>query len=121
MRRGIRISPRRSSRSLQPGEYDGWGEALWTYGEHYRRTHDLVFAQRVYPSVVRAVDWLIQARANDPLHVMPASDVRDNDYVAGHITGYNFLALDGLQSAIQLAQVTGHSEDAKRFAAEYRD
>jgi hypothetical protein len=105
----------------QPGEYDGWGEALWTYGEHYRRTHDLVFARRVYPSVVRAVDWLIQARANDPLHVMPASDVRDNEYVAGHITGYNFLALDGLQSAIQLAQALGHPDDAARFEREYQD
>jgi len=29
----------------QPGQYDGWGEALWTYGEHYRRTHDLLFAE----------------------------------------------------------------------------
>jgi hypothetical protein len=105
----------------QPGEYDGWGEALWTYGEHYRRTHDLAFARSVYPSVVRAVDWLVQARAKDPLHVMPASDVRDNEYVSGHITGYNFLALDGLQSAIQLAQVLGHSDDAERFQREYQD
>ncbi len=99
----------------QPGEYDGWGEALWTYGEHYRRTHDPAFARRVYPSVVRAVNWLVQARAEDPLHVMPASDVRDNEYVAGHITGYNFLALDGMQSAIELAQALGHKEDAARL------
>jgi hypothetical protein len=105
----------------QPGEYDGWGEALWTYGEHYRRTRDLAFARSVYPSVVRAVDWLVQARAKDPLHVMPASDVRDNEYVAGHITGYNFLALDGLQSAIQLAQVLGHKDDAARFERECKD
>src|SRR6266567_1418521 len=31
----------------QPGQYDGWGEALWAFGEHYRRTRDHAFARRV--------------------------------------------------------------------------
>jgi hypothetical protein len=105
----------------QPGQYDGWGESMWAFGEHYRRTHDLVFANEIYPRVLRAVDWLIQARAADPLHLMPKSDVRDNEYVAAHLTGYNFLALGGLQSAIQLAKVTGHTDDAARFQREYDD
>ncbi len=105
----------------QPGQYDGWGEAMWAFGEHYRRTHDLQFAEAVYPHVVRAVDWLVKARAKDPLHVMPKSDVRDNEYVAAHLTGYNFLALDGLHSAIELAKATGHAADAQRFQAEYDD
>jgi hypothetical protein len=103
----------------QPGQYDGWGEAMWAFGEHYRRTHDLAFARDVYPRVERAVEWLVQARAADPLHLMPKSDVRDNEYVAAHLTGYNFLALGGLQSAIELALATGHPEDAARFQAEY--
>jgi hypothetical protein len=103
----------------QPGQYDGWGEALGAFGEHYRRTHDLAFANAVYPGVVRAVDWLVQARAADPLHIMPKSDVRDNEYVAAHLTGYNFLALGGLQSAIELAQATHHDADATRFQREY--
>lgn len=105
----------------QPGQYDGWGEALWAFGEHYKRTHDLEFEKETYPLIVRAVDWLITARAKDPLHVMPASDVRDNEYVSGHMTGYNFLALDGLQSAIDAAKLLGHSEDAARFQREYDD
>jgi hypothetical protein len=105
----------------QPQQYDGWGEALWTYGEHYRRSHDLAFANAVYPAVARAVDWLVAARAKDPLHIMPASDVKDNEYVAGHLTGYNFLALDGLQSAIELAKATGHDDAAIRFQQEYDD
>ncbi len=105
----------------QPGQYDGWGEALWAFGEHYRRTHDLAFANEVYPHVLRAVNWLVKARAADPLHIMPKSDVRDNEYVAAHLTGYNFLALGGLQSAIELAQATGHQADASRFQQEYDD
>jgi hypothetical protein len=105
----------------QPGQYDGWGEALWSIGEHFRRTRDLHFAEEFYPRVARAVAWLVKARAADPLHIMPRSDVRDNEYVAAHLTGYNFLALDGLQSAIELAAATGHSADAEAFRREYAD
>ena len=105
----------------QAGQYDGWGEALATYGEHYRMTHNLAFAESVYPRVVRAVDWLIAARAKDPMHLMPASDVHDDEDVAGHLTGYNFWALDGLKSAIELARATGHKQDAARFESEYNN
>jgi hypothetical protein len=105
----------------QPGQFDGWGEALWAFGEHYRRTHDLDFARRVFPLIARAIDWLRQARAADPLHLMPKSDVRDNEYVAAHLTGYNFLALDGLRSAIDLAKAVGEQDAAKRWQGEYDD
>jgi len=101
----------------QPGQYDGWGEALWTYGEHYRMTHDKAFAAAVYPKFLRAMDWLEPALAKDPLHLVPATDLRDNEFVAGHLTGYNFLALDGLQAAELLAHDFGHSDDEKRFRA----
>jgi hypothetical protein len=99
----------------QPGQYDGWGEALWTYGEHYRMTHDKAFAAEVYPRMVRAVDWLEKAVAADPLHIVPSTDVRDNEYIPGHLTGYNFLALDGLQAAILLAHDLGHPEQERHF------
>lgn len=101
----------------QPGQYDGWGEALWVFGEHFRRTRDLAFAQRVFPLIVRAVNWLEKARAADPLHIMPMSDVKDNEYVAAHLTGYNFLALDGLKAAIEIAEATGNEQEARRFHA----
>jgi len=95
----------------QPGQYDGWGEAMWTYGEHYRMTHDKAFAASIYPHVQRAIEWLEQAMAADPLHLVPSTDLRDNEYIAGHLTGYNFLALDGLESAELLAHDLGHTED----------
>jgi hypothetical protein len=99
----------------QPGQYDGWGQALWTYGEHYRITHDKAFAAEVYPRIVHAVEWFEKATAADPLHLMPATDVRDNEYIPGHLTGYNFLALDGLQAAELLARELGHTDDERRF------
>jgi len=99
----------------QPGQFDGWGQALWAFGEHYRRTHDLEFARKSYPAILRAVEWFERERAKDPLHVMPSTDVRDNEYVSGHLTGYNFLAMNGLDSAAQLARALGHPDDAARF------
>ena len=105
----------------QPYQYDGWGEAMWTFGEHFRITHDLAFAQQVFPAMTRAVDWLIQARAKDPLHLMPSTDVRDNEYVPGHLTGYNFLALDGLDAAIEIARALGKKTELARFEKERTD
>jgi hypothetical protein len=105
----------------QAQQYDGWGEAVWAYAQHDRITHDKQFAVWALPQIARAVDWLKQARAADPLHIMPASDVRDNEYVKGHLTGYNFLALDGLRLAIAMAQQTGHPDLAVNWQAEYDD
>ena len=48
---------------------------------------------------------------------MPASDVRDNEFVPGHLTGYNFLALSGLKLAIEMADETGHADLAQEMAA----
>ncbi len=104
----------------QPGQYDAQGEVLWVYGQHYLMTHDLAFAQRVFPSVERAVDWLEKARAADPLHLIPPSFVRDNEYANGHITGYNLLALGGLKDAAILADAVGQPEKAAQYRADYQ-
>ncbi len=105
----------------QEQQYDGWGEAVWGYSQHYRMTGDKAFAEWALPQIARAVDWLHQAREKDPLHIMPASDVRDNEFVPGHLTGYNFLALSGLKLAIQMAHETGHEDLAKKWQPEYDD
>jgi hypothetical protein len=105
----------------QPQQYDGWGEAVWGYSQHYRMTHDKAFAEWAIPQIARAVDWLRQARAADPLHIMPASDVRDNENIPGHLTGYNFLALSGLKLAVQMASETGHDDLARAWQQEFTD
>jgi hypothetical protein len=103
----------------QEQQYDGWGEAVWGYAQHYRITHDKQFAEWALPQIDRAVSWLKVARAADPLHIMPSSDVRDNEFVSGHLTGYNFLALSGLKLAIEMANQTGHADLAKSWQPEY--
>jgi hypothetical protein len=105
----------------QSQQYDGWGEAVWAYSQHYRLTRDHAFAEWALPQIDRAVDWLHDARIKDPLHIVPASDVRDNEFVPGHLTGYNFLALSGLKLAIAMAADTGHNDLAKKWQSEYDD
>jgi hypothetical protein len=105
----------------QEEQYDAWGQVLWIYGTHFRITHDRAFAEQVFPSIVRAVAWLHQARAGDPLHIIPASHSLDNEDVPGHITGYNFLALDGLHEALLMAHALGKTDDAANFQREYDD
>lgn len=105
----------------QPEQYDGWGETVWAYGQHYRITRDKQFAEWALPQIARAVEWLKQARAADPLHIIPASNVHDNENIPGHITGYNFLALSGLRVAIEMARETGHADLAANWQAEFDD
>lgn len=98
-----------------PGQYDGWGQTLWILGEHYRFTHDRQFAESVLPHMMHALDWFEKVTAADPMHIMPSTDVKDNEYVPGHLTGYNFLALDGLDNADCLAQALNKPQDLKRI------
>ena len=103
----------------QGGQFDGWGQTLWAFGQHYRITHDSAFAQSVYPLVVKAVDWLHTAREGDPLHLMPATSPGDNEDITGHVTGHDFWALAGLKNAIVLARDLGKSDDLTAFQTEF--
>jgi hypothetical protein len=105
----------------QGGQFDGWGQTLWAYGQHYRITGDRAFAEEVFPSVRKAVAWLKQARASDPLHLMPKNTPGDNEDISGHVTGHNFWALAGLKNAIALANGIGATADAEAFQQEYDD
>ena len=105
----------------QGGQFDGWGQALWAYGQHYRLTRDRAFAERVLPAVRRAVAWLDSARAGDPLHLVPSTTPGDNEDITGHVTGHDFWALAGLHGALSIAEgVEGaRSADAVRFRRDY--
>ena len=103
----------------QGGQFDGWGQAMWAYGEHFRMTRDRDFAESVFPSIERAVDWLRKARAADPMHLIPATTPGDNEDISGHVTGHNFIALAGLKNIIALADGIGRTKDAESFRHEY--
>ncbi|MGZ4816863.1 MAG: hypothetical protein ACXVZV_15725, partial [Terriglobales bacterium] len=105
----------------QGGQFDGWGQTMWAYGQHYRITHDRAFAEKVYPSMQKAVAWLKQARAGDPLHLMPSTSPGDNEDITGHVTGHNFWALAGLKNVIFVARSLGKVEDAQNYMVEFNE
>jgi hypothetical protein len=107
----------------QPGQHDGWGEALWAYGQHYQLTGDRTFARHIFPRVEKAVLWLNKTRAHDSLHILPGGTPHDDELPSGpgRITGDNFYALTGLHEAILMARSLGHRHLAATWEAEYRN
>lgn len=102
----------------RPAQYDGFGQALWAFGEHVRRTHDADYARKILPAVERAMAWLERARAADPLGLLPPSTPNDNELIAGHLSGDNFWGVAGARSAAQIARTAGDDSLADRFAAQ---
>lgn len=111
----------------QEGQLDGWGQTLWTFGQHFRLTKDLIFAKQVYPAVKRAMEWLIRTREETKKErglgrgLLPATNPHDNENVYGHIIGNDFWAYQGVVEAINMARSLGYEEDARRWEAEARD
>ena len=104
----------------QSGQYDGWGQALWTFGRYYQFSHDRAYAQRVFPAVLHAVHWLEQARQSDPLHILPAANPNDDEFhEKAYVTGHNLWALAGLKEAIVLAKAVGTPAQVHEFQQEY--
>jgi hypothetical protein len=99
-------------------QYDGFGQALWAFGDHVRRTGDVGFAQMVLPAVDRAMTWLAKARAADGLGLLPASDPHDNEQIAGHLVGDNLWGVAGARAAATIARTAGDPQKADSFAAE---
>jgi hypothetical protein len=105
----------------RPGQLDGLGQALWGLGEHVRLSGDAAFAVAQLPAVERAVHWLRAARAKDPLKLVPPSDPRDNELVAGHLAGDDFWAVAGLDAAADLAAAAGRPDLATAWRADRDD
>lgn len=102
----------------RPGQYDGFGQALWAYGDHLRRTGDVAFARSVMPAVTNAMNWLQKARAQDKLGLLPPSDPHDNEQVAGHLVGDNLWGVAGARAAAGIARAAGQPQTADEWAAE---
>jgi hypothetical protein len=106
----------------RPEEYDGFGQALWAMGEHWRRTGNADFARSMLPSVSRAMDWFERQRAADPLGLMPPNvNLQDNELIRGHLAGDNFWAAAGVAAAADLARGAGDGAAAARWQGVYND
>ncbi|MEA2221070.1 MAG: hypothetical protein QOJ35_3696, partial [Solirubrobacteraceae bacterium] len=100
------------------GQLDGHGQAMWAIGEHALRSRDHDFARDALPALERAVRWLARARRADPLGLVPPSDPRDNELVAGHLAGDDFWAVAGLQAAVGVARMLGDEPHVVAWSGE---
>jgi hypothetical protein len=100
------------------GQLDGHGQAMWAIGEHALRSRDREFAREALPSLARAVGWLARARRGDELGLVPPSDPRDNELVAGHLAGDDFWAVAGLEAAVGVARMLGDDARSQDWGAE---
>jgi F5/8 type C domain len=103
----------------QEGQLDGFGQALFALGAHAIINGDEQYAESIWPYFTPAINWLIQARLDDEKKLMPPTHVMDNEFINGRYTGHNFWALLGLRTAIRIANMTNHPDEAKEWEAEY--
>ncbi|MCD6350866.1 MAG: discoidin domain-containing protein [Armatimonadetes bacterium] len=108
----------------QPPQLDGWGQALWAFGEHWRLTGDNEWARRMYPHLMESVRGIFKKTHQDPLGLIPKAPPYDNEAIDGHYTGHSLWLLVGLRDVLAMAQAFGHEDDARQIKAwydEYRD
>lgn len=103
----------------QEGQFDGFGQALFAMGQHAIITGNKEYAELIWKHFPPAVEWLKRARAADPMGLMPRTEARDNELIVGHYTGHNFWALLGLRTAIRIARMTDHQEEAADWLKVY--
>ena len=105
----------------QEGQTDGFGQTLYVLGQHALLSGNKAFAREMIPRFDRAMEWLATARAEDPDHIMPATNMLDNEYVDGHLPGHNFWALTGARTAVRTALLVGEKKKAAQWRSEYDD
>jgi hypothetical protein len=99
----------------RPGQYDGFGEALWALEQHAALARQPGFAAEQLDRIGAAIGWLSSVTASDPLGLLPAANPHDDELAFGHITGDDLWAAAGLRSAVADAQLAGRPDLAARW------
>ncbi len=111
-------------------ENDSPGEFIFTVAELYRFTHDRAALKRLWPHVMRTVDYMEHLRGAEGAPadrasqrrayygLMPAS-ISHEGYAAKPVHSYwdDFWALKGYDDAVDLARALGEPGEAERMAA----
>jgi hypothetical protein len=92
------------------GQYDSFGEQLWALTQHALLTQSPAYAAAQLPRLAAAIGWLQSVTAADPMGLLPASNITDNERADGHITGHNIWAAAGLRSAVAAAVLAGRPD-----------
>jgi hypothetical protein len=99
----------------QRGQFDGWGQTLWAFGEYIKLSGDKKFAREIFSPMMRAIQWLQQTIRKDKWGIMPPIFAADNEMISGRYTGHNFWTWCGLNNAIYIADFLNQNEDTKEI------
>ncbi|HZW71087.1 MAG TPA: hypothetical protein VFF57_09420 [Hanamia sp.] len=86
------------------------GHVLYATAQYCLFTRDKPFAQSVFPSIKKAIDYIKNSIHNDQYGLMPPTYPYDNEMIKGHYTSNNLWALMGLRFAIRLANYIGEKD-----------
>ncbi len=111
-------------------ENDSNGEFVFAVADYYRYTHDVGFLSEMWPSVVRAVQYIATLRQErlteayrtpemQAFYGLLPESISHEGYASRPVHSYwdDFFALRGLKDAAGLAVVIGDDEHAAAFAA----
>ncbi|MCC6858482.1 MAG: hypothetical protein IT158_07970 [Bryobacterales bacterium] len=109
----------------QRDQYDANGQAVWALWQYAKITGDRGYLERVYPRMLRAVNWTMRERrkaaAGSPFHGLLTAAPADGEYLwdgKHHIVGYDFWNLRGLLLTADAAGTLGRTGDAAFLMSE---
>jgi len=105
-----------------PEEWDGHGQAMWALGHHYLMTRDKDYAEKVFPSVLKAMKWQWKFRKeawDKSKGLYPYLHMADNEGVRGFLVGYNLWAISGAKGATWIAKGLNREDLAREWESRY--
>ncbi|MHA1293301.1 MAG: hypothetical protein ACTSQJ_11620, partial [Promethearchaeota archaeon] len=100
----------------QMGQFDGWGQSLWAFGEYIKLSGDIEFATQIFDSIIKAIKWFAKTIKKDKWGIMPPVFAADNEMISGRYTGHNFWAWCGLNNAEYIAEILNRKKEKEFFS-----
>lgn len=86
------------------------GHILFMTSNYYLFTRDKKTGEQIFPSIVKAIEYLKRETSNNQYGLLPPTYPYDNEMIDGHYASNNYWALTGLRFCIRMAEDLGHTE-----------
>jgi hypothetical protein len=87
------------------------GHILYSIAMTVLFTQDKSFAEKVYPSIVKGIQYIGRSIDTDEYGLLPPCYAYDAEMIKGHYTGQNLFALMGLRTCVRVAGLLGKTKD----------
>lgn len=93
------------------------GHIMYMTAAYYLITRDKELGEEVFPSLVRAIEYLNNETNKNKYGLLPPTYPYDNEMIDGHYACNNYWALLGLRFCIRMAKDLGHTEVLQKWEA----